>query len=125
MKTTISSMAMRFPDEGTQVMFIATRADGRPAGTVTGKEVIVKCGEDTVRTVTFARMWVEPTFRRNGVGRRLLEAMEKRAAQCVSISCYVKPSNVDAINFYKKCGFKLAFIYDDGDMCFSKPVRKK
>lgn len=125
-KTIIETLFQNYPGEGSHLTFIAMRRDRRVIGTVTGKETITHIGDPTdarakpIRTVQFTRMFVDVKFRRLGVGRLLLKALEERAKQCVSVSCYVKPQNKGAIQFYKRCGYRVAFVYDDGDLCMTK-----
>lgn len=145
-KTTIRDLMLHFPGEGSHLMLVASRSDGRIVGTVIGRELRTAVGTETsigidvgskettvtkvrvprtvIKTVQFSKLYVDPSCRRNGVGRLLLTTLEKRAKEAASISCYVKPENIEAQKFYRKLGYQLSFIYDDGDMCFSKTLNK-
>lgn len=130
-KTIIETIYQQYPGEGSHLSFIAMRRDRRVIGTLTGREFITVVGDPNakpasiIRTVQFQRLFVNPQFRRLGVGRLLLKALEKRAKQCVSVSCYVKPSNKGALSFYRRCGYRVAFVYDDGDICVTKFIRAR
>lgn len=54
---------------------------------------------------------VEPGYRRKSVARQLLEAILQAAnrAGCEYVLLEVRPSNVAAIAFYKRFGFKLLY----------------
>lgn len=129
-KTYIEDIYQSYPGEGSRLTLIAMRADRRIIGTITGKEVLTVTSEPNerpvrfIRTVQFQSLFVLPKFRRLGVGRLLIRALEKRAKQAVSISCYVKPTNKGALSFYKRMGYTPAFAYDDGDLCLVKNLRK-
>lgn len=128
-KTIIETIFQSYPGEGSHLTILAMRRDKRVIGTVTGQEIITVVGDPNekparqIRTVQFARMFVNPQFRRLGVGRLLLKTLEKRAKQCVSVSCYVKPHNKGALAFYRRCGYGVAFVYPDGDLCMTKFIR--
>lgn len=130
-KTIIESVYQSYPGEGSFLTFIAMRRDKRVIGTVTGNEIISVIGDpaakpaQSLRTVQFSRLFVLPQFRKLGVGRLLLKALEERAKQAVSVSCYVKPHNKGAIQFYKRCGYRVSFVYSDGDLCMTKFLRPK
>lgn len=49
----------------------------------------------------------EPSRRRTGIGRRLMEEAEKllRAAGCPKINLQVRPDNPDVLEFYRRIGF--------------------
>lgn len=128
-KTVIQSIYQSYPGEGSYLSFVAMRRDKRVIGTITGQEIVSVIGDPkatpvrSLRTVQFSRLFVLPQFRRLGVARLLLKALEKRAKQAVSVSCYVKPHNKGAIQFYKRCGYRVSFVYSDGDLCMTKFLR--
>ena len=41
-------------------------------------------------------------YKRNGIGTKLINSIDKK-----NISLEVRKSNIEAINFYQKCGFKI------------------
>ena len=50
---------------------------------------------------------VAPAYRRRGIGRRMVEEIQKRlhALGCPKINLQVRSSNTDVIEFYQKLGF--------------------
>lgn len=58
-------------------------------------------------TVTLARAWVDPAFRRRGVGQQLVEAgrLWARQRQATTLAVQVTENNGPAIRFYMKLGF--------------------
>ena len=60
------------------------------------------CGECYVDNIA-----VSPEWRRQGIGERILENLEEKAAQLGTfISLEVRPSNVGAVSLYEKRGFQ-------------------
>ena len=51
---------------------------------------------------------VDPRYRRDGLGRRLMSYVEKRLAKlgCPKINIQIRQDNLEAIAFYKRIGFK-------------------
>ncbi len=52
---------------------------------------------------------VDPDYRQQGIGRRMMEAIEKAIAAlgCPKINLQVRTSNVNVIEFYKSIGYRL------------------
>lgn len=74
------------------------------------------CGEGYIYNVA-----VKPTFRRQGIGQRMLEELIKQAESrgITSLTLEVRKSNYPAINLYKKLGFVEAGIRKD---FYTKPI---
>jgi ribosomal protein S18 acetylase RimI-like enzyme len=51
---------------------------------------------------------VDPALRRNGLGRRMTDAMEKEllARGCPKINLQVRKDNLEAVKFYENIGYK-------------------
>jgi ribosomal protein S18 acetylase RimI-like enzyme len=62
---------------------------------------------DSGDTVTLARAWVDPAFRRRGVGQQLVEAGRSwaRERRAKTLAVQVTENNGPAIGFYVKLGF--------------------
>jgi ribosomal protein S18 acetylase RimI-like enzyme len=65
--------------------------------------------EDDPRVAHLVSMWVAPQFRRSGLGRTLVEAIQSwaktKGAQSVRLT--VTHCNAAAIQFYKRLGFRM------------------
>lgn len=74
------------------------------------------CGEGYIYNVA-----VKSTFRRQGIGQRMLEELIKQAESrgITSLTLEVRKSNYPAINLYKKLGFVEAGIRKD---FYTKPI---
>lgn len=91
--------------QGLETIFL-----GELDGTLAGLLVL-----RTVPTVSAAQDWaeitelyVQPAFRRKGVGRALIEAALAYARHrgCTEVHLLVDPQNTPAISFYKAVGFR-------------------
>ena len=84
-----------------QSEYFITEADGQIVACV-GAGIL----GDTAEIETFA---VDPKFRRRGIGKkifaRLLRTVRERGAKFVILE--VRPSNLPAIDFYERFGFKI------------------
>ena len=51
---------------------------------------------------------VDPALQRKGLGRRMVDAMEKklRSKGCPKINLQVRKDNLNAVKFYERIGFK-------------------
>jgi len=88
------------------------------AGGVIGNAVVLyRRGTKIARLYSFV---VHPDYRRRGIARLLLQAVENEAAArgCREIRLEVRPDNTAAVGFYRKTGFALAGsiggFYEDG-----------
>lgn len=97
----------KFVDPG-HVVFIAEDKAGKPLGYIIGC-AINKFRYRKVKTGELENMFVIPQWRRKGVGKALLEALNKwmktKGVDRIYVSAYAK--NEDAIHFYDFCGFNL------------------
>lgn len=61
-------------------------------------------------------VFVRPEYRRRGVGTRIMQQAVSvaRDAGCLHLRCNVKWDNPGAIALYRKCGFALTDITDEG-----------
>ena len=55
-------------------------------------------------------IWVDPLHRKHGVGKKLLDELEKRFTNKGYNNINLVTSDFQAPNFYKKCGFELEFV---------------
>jgi len=108
-------LEMSFPGEGDWALIVARGGD-----VLLGSVALRRSGP----AGEFARLFVVPSHRRNGVGRELLAAAEAiaRHAGCVALSCSVNPKNLHAKLFYSRIGFRPAFQFGDGDLLYSRPI---
>lgn len=86
---------------GPSVRFLVARIDGRAVG----------CGAlvvGTDRTAEIKRMIVDAAFRKHGIGRALLEALETAAKQEAvrMIRLETGPLNTDALALYRRYGYR-------------------
>ena len=51
---------------------------------------------------------VDPAYQRNGLGRKMMEELEKRilSTECPKINLQIRTDNTDAILFYKSIGYR-------------------
>ncbi len=95
----------------TRTRFVAEVA-GEVAGTVSGGEA------PGARTAAITSMWVDPRFRRQGVGERLVQTVIEwaRAAGYASVALCVREGNTAAERLYLRCGFaRTGALCDDRD----------
>lgn len=94
--------------EPSSVVFIAEDISGRPVGYIIGCSVN-KFRYRKVKTGELENMYVAPQWRRQGVGKALIDRlqgwMKTRGIDRMYVSAYAK--NEDAIHFYDRCGFDL------------------
>lgn len=60
--------------------------------------------ESDGKTMQIRGLFVDPDCGVKGVGSELMKEMEKRARECES-KCLIVQSSLNAVEFYKKCGF--------------------
>lgn len=73
------------------------------------------------------RIFVRPDYRRHGIGARLLHRgiTVAREAGCLHIQCNVGWDNPTGLALFRKCGFALVDIAEDGGEYFAvKPLQK-
>lgn len=82
-------------------LFLIAEFEGRLVGTVIG-------GFDGRRGFVY-HLAVVPWLRRRGVGRRLMDEVERRLRLKGCLRCYllVRPENMDAMGYYEKTGWSL------------------
>ena len=80
-------------------LFLVAEEDGRVIGTAMG-------GFDGHRGWVYS-VAVRPTERRRGVGRALMEEVERRLKDigCSKLNLQVRSSNMEVVEFYKSLGF--------------------
>jgi len=113
------------PTDDTQFMppdgvFVVARLDGRAVGCGALKRPHAGTGE-------IKRLWIDPSTRGLGVGRKLLTALEDMARD-MGLSRIRLDSNralVEAIALYRKCGYAEVGRFNDdpyAHMWFEKPL---
>jgi len=82
-------------------LFLVAEADGRIIGTVMG-------GFDGRRGMVY-HLAVEETFRKKGIGKSLMDELEKRLREKGCLRCYllVTRDNLKAIQFYENLGWEV------------------
>lgn len=75
--------------------------DGEPAGTVSGGDSV------TVGVAVITSMWVDPRFRKRGVGHLLVRAVLEwaRSSGYAEVVLWVAEGNVQAESLYERNGF--------------------
>ena len=73
-------------------------------GKVVGFGHLLDCKESDGKTMEIKRIFVDPDCSMKGVGSALMKEMEKRARDC-SADCLIVQSALNAVEFYRKCGF--------------------
>jgi ribosomal protein S18 acetylase RimI-like enzyme len=58
-------------------------------------------------------MWVDPSCRKSGLGRKLLETLENRFKDKGYNNINLVTSQFQAPDFYKKCGFEVEFVREN------------
>ncbi len=81
-------------------LFLLAEQNGKIIGTVIG-------GFDGRRGIIY-HLAVDRAWRRQGLGRILMEEVERRLASkgCIRAYLLVKPENLDVIEFYKQLGWE-------------------
>ena len=84
--------------QSSQVATFHVVADGRHVGSATGLRL------DPARAADLVAMWVEPEWRRHGIGQRLVEGVCRWAARqgSVSIELDVREVNTGAVDLYRR-----------------------
>lgn len=67
-------------------------------GFITFKIMYEKCEIEDI--------YIKEEYRRQGIGKKLIEEVEKRANKCENITLEVNENNISAIKFYESLGFK-------------------
>jgi len=68
------------------------------SGFITFKIMYEKCEIDDI--------YIKEEYRRQGIGKKLIEEVEKRADKCENITLEVNENNISAIKFYESLGYK-------------------
>lgn len=75
--------------------------------------------QDLIDILSIDYIIVDKKFRKSGIATKLLQAMEDKHKNALNTTLEVRKSNIPALNFYKKNGFKEAVIrknyYKDED----------
>lgn len=118
MKVRIKRLTMKFPGESCGMLLTATSKTGLLIGTVVLKDFIAEgCAE-------FSRLFVDDKCRHLGVGHALMIEVYAiaKSGKASGVSCYVKPSNVVALAFYRKEGFVPVWNFSDGVHLLWRPL---
>jgi len=93
---------------GENIIFAARSADGR----VVGMCWCVLFDPGTGLEAEVAEVFVDPAFREQGLGRRLLSrALELFRQRQVTFACvWTRPTNPQAVRLYKEAGFRIPLI---------------
>lgn len=74
------------------------------------EEIGVLCAYTAFGEVYVDDLWVDPAFRKLGIGRKLLKTLENRfLGEGYNNINLVTSHFTDAMEFYKRCGFELEF----------------
>lgn len=73
-------------------------------GKVVGFGHLLDCKESDWKTMQIRGLFVLPDCGVKGVGSALMKELEKRARDC-SADCLIVQSSLNAVEFYRKCGF--------------------
>lgn len=92
----------RQSSRGDSRTWLVAEHDGRAVGLVQGRK-------RRPSTLLLFSMWVDPSVRRLGVGRTLIESLEAwgRGWDAVETILWVYGANGDAIRFYRDLGFEI------------------
>ena len=92
----------------------------------------VGCGafkEYNTDSVEIKRMYVNPNAREKGLGKQVLNDLEDWAKEVGYISCVLETGmrQIEAVKFYKKCGYKSISKYGqykdmENSVCFKKEL---
>jgi len=63
--------------------------------------------------MTVQRLWIEESYRRAGIGRRLVEAAEKEAQRLGCLHVAVDTMEFQAREFYEKQGYRVYAVQED------------
>ena len=88
--------------------FLVARMDGRPVGCGAVRKLDEQTGE-------VKRMWIDPSARGRGVGRRLLFALESVASDlgCRRVRLDTSSYLTEALALYLSCGYQEIAAYND------------
>jgi len=102
----------QFPDEEWMKRSVRWSSDGSVA--FLAMDVVVGCGiigayEENAQCAQVISMWVDPEFRRAGVGKALIDAVVDWAGSRAvrELKLMVTSVNQGAIAFYKRLGFRM------------------
>ncbi len=95
-------------DPGTQNLATGRNLVARAQGRIVGWATIEPSVDKHRPGVATIGVFVRPKYRRNGVGRSLLDAAADAAAEngISTLVSRIAPKNVPALFLHKKCGFK-------------------
>jgi ribosomal protein S18 acetylase RimI-like enzyme len=87
--------------------------------------VLVKGVIEARRSACIKALFVHPSFRRQNIGRELVEECCDIAAAfgCETLGLSLAADNREAMAFYEKLGFTFAYEYDDGSAIVSTKLR--
>lgn len=68
----------------------------------------------TLDDIQIIGMYVQPQYRGQGIGEKLMRELEKIYSSYDKISLKVRRDNISAVNLYKKFGFKFYSIEEPG-----------
>ncbi len=87
--------------------FLAWHADGRVVGLVGGYRLDPAEGATTSPAVDLVSMWTDPSVRRAGLGKRLIDAVVEwaRASHAERVELWVTRGNDPARHLYESMGF--------------------
>ena len=100
----------RQSSKGDHRTWLLAEQDGRSVGLVQGRK-------RRPSTLLLFSMWVDPSVRRLGVGRALIESLETwgRGWDATETILWVYGANADAISFYRDLGFDIIRAGQDAD----------
>ncbi|MDX8430942.1 MAG: GNAT family N-acetyltransferase [Candidatus Algichlamydia australiensis] len=85
------------------------------------EEIIAGCnGSIIFGSIYTDQLWVAPAHRRKGLGKKLMEAIHKYGKKNSCRIATVTTMSFQAIEFYKKLGYKIDFVregYVDNSSC--------
>jgi aminoglycoside 6'-N-acetyltransferase I len=90
---------------GLESVFLAEQG-GRPTGLLVLR--VVPTISDAQDWAEITELFVRPPFRRQGIGTVLVRAAleRSRVRGCIELNLLVDPANVEALAFYRACGFR-------------------
>jgi ribosomal protein S18 acetylase RimI-like enzyme len=102
----LNTLAFRMQQTaGLESVFLAERG-GRPAGLLVLRVVPTISGAQDWAEIT--ELFVRPPLRRQGTGVALVRAALERSRSrgCIELNLLVDLANVEALTFYRACGFR-------------------
>ena len=94
---------------GHSIFLAAVLSDGQVSESADGAGLVGYISADTVcQTAYINNVAVDIPFRRTGVGKALISALEQREREvgCTEITLEVRSKNLSAKALYQKCGYK-------------------